>query len=113
MQSQRVLRPRGQVARSNSGNRHSTGMYFSEVEVTAKALEGSYNVRSSEDISSGYSSAEPVSGALSRTSSMTGATRARTKAKRTNEEKSLVMSTSCTTLPRSKKPEKVIKTRVK
>lgn len=45
----------------------------------------SYNVRSSEDISSGYSSAEPVSVALSRTTSMTGATRARTKSRRAAE----------------------------
>lgn len=41
----------------------------------------SYNIRSQDDISSGYSSAEPVSG-LSRTSSMTNASKARAKSKR-------------------------------
>lgn len=44
-------------------------------------------IRSSEDISSGYStqysSAEPVSMALSRTSSLTNATRCKSKTKRT------------------------------
>ncbi|XP_017466577.1 PREDICTED: uncharacterized protein LOC108359284 isoform X2 [Rhagoletis zephyria] len=82
---QRMLRPRTQagIARSASGTRHSTGMYFSEVDV-AKGADGfNYNIRSSEDISSGYSSAEPVSAALSRTSSMTNATKTRLKARRT------------------------------
>lgn len=40
-------------------------------------------IRSSEDISSGYSSTEPVSMALSRTSSLTNSTKHRPKAKRT------------------------------
>nr|NP_001097426.1 receptor expression enhancing protein A, isoform L [Drosophila melanogaster]AAG22198.3 receptor expression enhancing protein A, isoform L [Drosophila melanogaster] len=96
----RLLRPRNQtpVGRSGSGTRHSTGMYFTEVDVTAKnAGDFNYNIRSQDDISSGYSSAEPVSG-LSRTSSMTNASKARAKSKR-NEDKS--MSASCTTLPRS------------
>ncbi|XP_029406304.1 receptor expression-enhancing protein 1 isoform X4 [Bactrocera dorsalis] len=103
---QRLLRPRPQasIARSASGTRHSTGMYFSEVDV-AKGADGfNYNIRSSEDISSGYSSAEPVSVGLSRTSSMTNASKTRLKARRTTE----VMSASYTTLPRTKKSEKVI-----
>ncbi|XP_050326774.1 uncharacterized protein LOC126757157 isoform X1 [Bactrocera neohumeralis] len=84
---QRLLRPRPQasIARSASGTRHSTGMYFSEVDV-AKGADGfNYNIRSSEDISSGYSSAEPVSVGLSRTSSMTNASKTRLKARRTTE----------------------------
>ncbi|XP_055908445.1 uncharacterized protein LOC129943189 isoform X2 [Eupeodes corollae] len=84
---QRMLRPRNPVARSASGSRHSTGMYFSEVDVTSKSPADftSYNIRSSEDISSGYSSAEQMSGGLSRTSSMTNANRARFKAKKAEE----------------------------
>ncbi|XP_036231410.2 uncharacterized protein ReepA isoform X2 [Bactrocera oleae] len=84
---QRLLRPRphASIARSASGTRHSTGMYFSEVDV-AKGADGfNYNIRSSEDISSGYSSAEPVSVGLSRTSSMTNASKTRLKARRTTE----------------------------
>ncbi|XP_017053986.1 LOW QUALITY PROTEIN: uncharacterized protein LOC108096691 [Drosophila ficusphila] len=80
----RLLRPRNQtpVGRSGSGTRHSTGMYFTEVDVTAKnAGDFNYNIRSQDDISSGYSSAEPVSG-LSRTSSMTNASKGRVKSKR-------------------------------
>ncbi|XP_016998759.2 uncharacterized protein ReepA isoform X2 [Drosophila takahashii] len=80
----RLLRPRNQtpVGRSGSGTRHSTGMYFTEVDVTAKnAGDFNYNIRSQDDISSGYSSAEPVSG-LSRTSSMTNASKGRAKSKR-------------------------------
>ncbi|XP_016947387.1 uncharacterized protein LOC108022782 isoform X3 [Drosophila biarmipes] len=83
----RILRPRNQtpVGRSGSGTRHSTGMYFTEVDVTAKnAGDFNYNIRSQDDISSGYSSAEPVSG-LSRTSSMTNASKGRAKSKR-NEQ---------------------------
>ncbi|XP_043645627.1 uncharacterized protein LOC122614933 isoform X3 [Drosophila teissieri] len=83
----RLLRPRNQtpVGRSGSGTRHSTGMYFTEVDVTAKnAGDFNYNIRSQDDISSGYSSAEPVSG-LSRTSSMTNASKGRVKSKR-NEQ---------------------------
>ncbi|XP_053966862.1 uncharacterized protein LOC128868606 isoform X1 [Anastrepha ludens] len=86
MRSQpRMLRPRTQpgIARSASGTRHSTGMYFSEVDVVKGADGFNYNIRSSEDISSGYSSAEPVSAGLSRTSSMTNASKTRLKAKRT------------------------------
>ncbi|XP_068145537.1 uncharacterized protein ReepA isoform X2 [Drosophila tropicalis] len=82
--STRLLRPRNQtpVGRSASGTRHSTGMYFTEVDVTAKnAGDYNYNIRSQDDISSGYSSAEPLSG-LSRTSSMTNASKARLKSKR-------------------------------
>ncbi|XP_020806721.1 uncharacterized protein LOC110182887 isoform X4 [Drosophila serrata] len=80
----RLLRPRNQtpVGRSGSGTRHSTGMYFTEVDVNAKnAGDFNYNIRSQDDISSGYSSAEPVSG-LSRTSSMTNASKGRVKSKR-------------------------------
>ncbi|XP_026836764.1 uncharacterized protein LOC6547356 isoform X4 [Drosophila erecta] len=80
----RLLRPRNQtpVGRSGSGTRHSTGMYFTEVDVTSKnAGDFNYNIRSQDDISSGYSSAEPVSG-LSRTSSMTNASKGRVKSKR-------------------------------
>ncbi|XP_033246487.1 uncharacterized protein LOC117185701 isoform X3 [Drosophila miranda] len=83
----RLLRPRNQtpVGRSASGTRHSTGMYFTEVDVTAKnAGDFNYNIRSQDDISSGYSSAEPISG-LSRTSSMTNASKGRVKSKR-NEQ---------------------------
>uniref|UniRef100_T1PMW2 TB2/DP1, HVA22 family protein n=1 Tax=Musca domestica TaxID=7370 RepID=T1PMW2_MUSDO len=82
---QRMLRPRlnTPVGRSASGTRHSTGMYFTEVDVTAKgAGDFNYNIRSSDDISSGYSSAEPMAGGLSRTSSMTNASKTRLKAKR-------------------------------
>ncbi|KPU76955.1 LOW QUALITY PROTEIN: uncharacterized protein Dana_GF13556 [Drosophila ananassae] len=80
----RILRPRNQtpVGRSASGTRHSTGMYFTEVDVSSKNTgDFNYNIRSQDDISSGYSSAEPVSG-LSRTSSMTNASKARAKSKR-------------------------------
>ncbi|KAH8234164.1 hypothetical protein KR038_002780 [Drosophila bunnanda] len=83
----RLLRPRNQtpVGRSGSGTRHSTGMYFTEVDVSAKnSGDFNYNIRSQDDISSGYSSAEPVSG-LSRTSSMTNASKGRVKSKR-NEQ---------------------------
>ncbi|XP_055529159.1 receptor expression-enhancing protein 1 isoform X3 [Wyeomyia smithii] len=103
---QRVLRSKS--TRSASGGRH-VEMYFPEVELagTPHRNPPPYNyIRSSDDISSGYSSAEP---GLSRTASMSNTARPRVKSK-TREEK---MSTSCTTLPRSKKPEKVIKTRSK
>ncbi|XP_075169626.1 uncharacterized protein LOC142241729 isoform X2 [Haematobia irritans] len=105
---QRVLRPRlnTPVGRSASGTRHSTGMYFTEVDVTSKGTgDMNYNIRSSDDISSGYSSAEPIAGGLSRTSSMTNASKTRIKAKQRTEDK---ISTSCTTLPRSKKAEKAV-----
>ncbi|XP_065367185.1 receptor expression-enhancing protein 1 isoform X2 [Calliphora vicina] len=104
---QRMLRQRlnTPVGRSASGTRHSTGMYFTEVDVAAKgAGDFNYNVRSSDDISSGYSSAEPISGGLSRTSSMSNASKSRLKAKRSEDK----ISASCTTLPRSKKNEKTI-----
>ncbi|XP_046809599.1 uncharacterized protein LOC111686151 isoform X4 [Lucilia cuprina] len=86
---QRMLRQRlnTPVGRSASGTRHSTGMYFTEVDVSAKgAGDFNYNIRSSDDISSGYSSAEPISGGLSRTSSMSNASKSRLKAKRSEVE---------------------------
>ncbi|KAL9874311.1 receptor expression-enhancing protein 1 isoform X5 [Glossina fuscipes] len=88
-------------------NRHSTGMYFTEVDVTSRApADFNYNIRSSDDISSGYSSTEPVSANLSRTSSMTNASRPRPRTNKRSEDK--IISASYTTLPRSKKAEKVI-----
>ncbi|KAH8405639.1 hypothetical protein KR215_004962 [Drosophila sulfurigaster] len=98
-QPARLMRQRHQtpVGRSASGTRHSTGMYFTEVDVSSPSPSGSakhagdfnYNIRSTDDISSGYSSAEPVSvpmsSGLSRTSSMTNASKARVKSKR-NEQ---------------------------
>ncbi|XP_037945722.1 receptor expression-enhancing protein 1-like isoform X2 [Teleopsis dalmanni] len=100
----RVLRNRMQasLSRSASGSRHSTGMYFTEVDVTKTNENFNYNIRSSEDISSGYSSAEPISSGLSRASSMTNASKTRLRTKRPEEKIS-----SCT-LPRSKKTEKSI-----
>uniref|UniRef100_A0A1S4H782 Receptor expression-enhancing protein n=3 Tax=gambiae species complex TaxID=44542 RepID=A0A1S4H782_ANOGA len=105
---QRVLRSKS--SRSSSGSRQME-MYFPEVEIAAAPYHATaappYNyIRSSDDISSGYSSAEP---GLSRTASMSNTARPRLKSK-TREEK---MSASCTTLPRTKKPEKVTKTRSK
>ncbi|XP_017866883.1 PREDICTED: uncharacterized protein LOC108616296 isoform X3 [Drosophila arizonae] len=97
-QPARHLRQRHQtpVGRSASGTRHSTGMYFTEVDVSAgsaaagkNAGDFNYNIRSTDDISSGYSSAEPINAplgvGLSRTSSMTNASKARVKSKR-NEQ---------------------------
>ncbi|XP_032292960.1 uncharacterized protein ReepA isoform X2 [Drosophila virilis] len=96
----RLLRQRHQtpVGRSASGTRHSTGMYFGEVDVSSSSSSAAagkhagdfnYNIRSTDDISSGYSSAEPVSAplasGLSRTSSMTNASKGRVKSKR-NEQ---------------------------
>ncbi|XP_037945721.1 receptor expression-enhancing protein 2-like isoform X1 [Teleopsis dalmanni] len=80
----RVLRNRMQasLSRSASGSRHSTGMYFTEVDVTKTNENFNYNIRSSEDISSGYSSAEPISSGLSRASSMTNASKTRLRTKR-------------------------------
>ncbi|XP_041785372.1 uncharacterized protein LOC121600641 isoform X3 [Anopheles merus] len=105
---QRVLRSKS--SRSSSGSRQME-MYFPEVEIAAAPYHATaappYNyIRSSDDISSGYSSAEP---GLSRTASMSNTARPRLKSK-TREEK---MSASCTTLPRTKKLEKVTKTRSK
>ncbi|XP_058170548.1 uncharacterized protein LOC131285709 [Anopheles ziemanni] len=108
---QRVLRSKS--SRSSSGSRQMD-MYFPEVEIAGTPYHHQvptavppYNyIRSSDDISSGYSSAEP---GLSRTASMSNTARPRLKSK-TREEK---MSASCTTLPRTKKPEKVTKTRSK
>ncbi|XP_017839049.1 receptor expression-enhancing protein 2 isoform X5 [Drosophila busckii] len=114
-QPTRLMRQRHQtpVGRSASGTRHSTGMYFTEVDVAGAGKQSgdfNYNIRSTDDISSGYSSAEPVSAplgnvgvGLSRTSSMTNASKARVKSKR-SEDKS--MSASCTTLPRSNSSRK-------
>ncbi|XP_059607683.1 uncharacterized protein LOC132255604 [Phlebotomus argentipes] len=79
--NQRVLRPRTQSTRSASGGRNVPEMYFPEVDVTqasraARDVPPNYNyIRSSEDISSGYSSAEPMPIALSRTASLSHATR--------------------------------------
>ncbi|XP_064537983.1 uncharacterized protein ReepA isoform X2 [Drosophila montana] len=100
-QPARLLRQRHQtpVGRSASGTRHSTGMYFTEVDVSSSSAAAAaagkhagdfnYNIRSTDDISSGYSSAEPVSAplvsGLSRTSSMTNASKGRVKSKR-NEQ---------------------------
>ncbi|XP_055694521.1 uncharacterized protein LOC129796525 isoform X2 [Lutzomyia longipalpis] len=86
--TQRVLRPRTQSMRSASGGRNVPEMYFPEVDVphsrTSRDGVPNYNyIRSSEDISSGYSSAEPMPVALSRTASLShasrGATRLRSK----------------------------------
>uniref|UniRef100_A0A1A9WW27 Receptor expression-enhancing protein n=1 Tax=Glossina brevipalpis TaxID=37001 RepID=A0A1A9WW27_9MUSC len=80
-----TLPPQQRMLRSRfpPGNRHSTGMYFTEVDVASRAAaDFNYNIRSSDDISSGYSSTEPVSANLSRTSSMTNASRPRPRPKR-------------------------------
>ncbi|XP_017839045.1 uncharacterized protein LOC108597154 isoform X2 [Drosophila busckii] len=96
-QPTRLMRQRHQtpVGRSASGTRHSTGMYFTEVDVAGAGKQSgdfNYNIRSTDDISSGYSSAEPVSAplgnvgvGLSRTSSMTNASKARVKSKRSEQ----------------------------
>ncbi|XP_050096536.1 uncharacterized protein LOC126578229 isoform X1 [Anopheles aquasalis] len=78
--SQRVLRSKS--SRSSSGNRQMD-MYFPEVEIAGTPYQGAaappYNyIRSSDDISSGYSSAEP---GLSRTASMSNTARPRLKSK--------------------------------
>ncbi|XP_058462336.1 uncharacterized protein LOC131437179 isoform X2 [Malaya genurostris] len=75
---QRVLRSKS--ARSASGGRH-VEMYFPEVEIAGTPHHNPppYNyIRSSDDISSGYSSAEP---GLSRTASMSNTVRPRVKSK--------------------------------
>ncbi|XP_053684674.1 uncharacterized protein LOC128734476 isoform X2 [Sabethes cyaneus] len=75
---QRVLRSKS--TRSASGGRH-VEMYFPEVELagTPHRNPPPYNyIRSSDDISSGYSSAEP---GLSRTASMSNTARPRVKSK--------------------------------
>nr|XP_029713606.1 receptor expression-enhancing protein 4-like isoform X4 [Aedes albopictus] len=76
---QRVLRSKS--ARSSSGGRH-VEMYFPEVEIAGTPHHNPpppYNyIRSSDDISSGYSSAEP---GLSRTASMSNSVRPRVKSK--------------------------------
>ncbi|XP_055706978.1 uncharacterized protein LOC129804027 isoform X3 [Phlebotomus papatasi] len=83
--TQRVLRPRTQSTRSASGGRNMPEMYFPEVDVTQASRttrDGAPNynyIRSSEDISSGYSSAEPMPVALSRTASLSHATRGATR----------------------------------
>ncbi|XP_035787989.1 uncharacterized protein LOC118464639 isoform X2 [Anopheles albimanus] len=78
--SQRVLRSKS--SRSSSGNRQMD-MYFPEVEIAGTPYQAAapppYNyIRSSDDISSGYSSAEP---GLSRTASMSNTARPRLKSK--------------------------------
>ncbi|XP_055592501.1 uncharacterized protein LOC129744131 [Uranotaenia lowii] len=85
--SQRVLRSKS--ARSSSGGRHMD-MYFPEVELAGTPHHHQpppppYNyIRSSDDISSGYSSAEP---GLSRTASMSNtAARPRVKSKTREED---------------------------
>ncbi|XP_062559220.1 uncharacterized protein DDB_G0284459-like isoform X4 [Armigeres subalbatus] len=76
---QRVLRSKS--ARSSSGGRQ-VEMYFPEVEIAGSQHHNPpppYNyIRSSDDISSGYSSAEP---GLSRTASMSNTVRPRVKSK--------------------------------
>uniref|UniRef100_A0A182P2N3 Receptor expression-enhancing protein n=1 Tax=Anopheles epiroticus TaxID=199890 RepID=A0A182P2N3_9DIPT len=77
---QRVLRSKS--SRSSSGSRQME-MYFPEVEVAGAPYHATaappYNyIRSSDDISSGYSSAEP---GLSRTASMSNTARPRLKSK--------------------------------
>ncbi|XP_053668759.1 uncharacterized protein LOC128719161 [Anopheles marshallii] len=77
---QRVLRSKS--SRSSSGTRQME-MYFPEVEITGAPYHAAaappYNyIRSSDDISSGYSSAEP---GLSRTASMSNTARPRLKSK--------------------------------
>ncbi|XP_052903362.1 uncharacterized protein LOC128310699 [Anopheles moucheti] len=77
---QRVLRSKS--SRSSSGNRQME-MYFPEVEIAGAPYHATaappYNyIRSSDDISSGYSSAEP---GLSRTASMSNTARPRLKSK--------------------------------
>ncbi|GAB0099598.1 Receptor expression-enhancing protein [Sergentomyia squamirostris] len=79
---QRVLRPRTQSTRSASGGRNVPEMYFPEVDVSRASRDGATNynyIRSNEDISSGYSSAEPMPVALSRTASLSHATRGATR----------------------------------
>nr|XP_029713604.1 serine-rich adhesin for platelets-like isoform X1 [Aedes albopictus] len=84
---QRVLRSKS--ARSSSGGRH-VEMYFPEVEIAGTPHHNPpppYNyIRSSDDISSGYSSAEP---GLSRTASMSNSVRPRVKSK-TREDDDVV-----------------------
>uniref|UniRef100_A0A182MBJ0 Uncharacterized protein n=1 Tax=Anopheles culicifacies TaxID=139723 RepID=A0A182MBJ0_9DIPT len=77
---QRVLRSKS--SRSSSGSRQME-MYFPEVEIAGAPYHATaappYNyIRSSDDISSGYSSAEP---GLSRTASMSNTARPRLKSK--------------------------------
>uniref|UniRef100_A0A182Y700 Uncharacterized protein n=1 Tax=Anopheles stephensi TaxID=30069 RepID=A0A182Y700_ANOST len=77
---QRVLRSKS--SRSSSGSRQME-MYFPEVEIAGAPYHAAaappYNyIRSSDDISSGYSSAEP---GLSRTASMSNTARPRLKSK--------------------------------
>ncbi|XP_030375203.1 uncharacterized protein LOC115624601 isoform X2 [Scaptodrosophila lebanonensis] len=95
----RLLRPRQPTAVGRSASvstRHSTGMYFTEIDVTSGKNSGdfNYNIRSTGDISSGYSSAEPINAGvgsgLSRTSSMTNASKARLKSKRNEADAQLL-----------------------
>lgn len=105
MRSQRVLRPRTQSTRSSSNERSTSiernDMYFPEVNVAARhkdetdykyehfyflflikyifivLIQNLSYIRSTDDISSGYSSAEPIPGSLSRTASLTNASKLR------------------------------------
>ncbi|XP_035894254.1 actin cytoskeleton-regulatory complex protein PAN1-like isoform X2 [Anopheles stephensi] len=82
---QRVLRSKS--SRSSSGSRQME-MYFPEVEIAGAPYHAAaappYNyIRSSDDISSGYSSAEP---GLSRTASMSNTARPRLKSKTREDE---------------------------
>uniref|UniRef100_A0A182KGG8 Uncharacterized protein n=1 Tax=Anopheles christyi TaxID=43041 RepID=A0A182KGG8_9DIPT len=82
---QRVLRSKS--SRSSSGSRQME-MYFPEVEIAGAPYHATaappYNyIRSSDDISSGYSSAEP---GLSRTASMSNTARPRLKSKTREDE---------------------------
>ncbi|KAJ6647356.1 Receptor expression-enhancing protein 4 [Pseudolycoriella hygida] len=91
--SQRVLRPRTHSTRSSSSGRN-VDMHFSEVDVIesrhSRVAKDDYScIRSSEDISSGYSSAEPLPGGLSRTASMTNASKIRLRSKKSEDLDSL------------------------
>ncbi|XP_037031003.1 uncharacterized protein LOC119070671 isoform X2 [Bradysia coprophila] len=87
--SQRVLRPRTHSTRSSSSGRN-VDMHFSEVDVIDSRPRGAKDdYRSTEDISSGYSSAEPLPGGLSRTASMTNASKIRLRSKKSEDLDSL------------------------
>jgi hypothetical protein len=76
-----IVRPHNLLNTSSSSR-----MIRSRTQSTRSASGGSYsNIRSSEDISSGYSSAEPISTGLSRTASLTNATRSRIRIKKSED----------------------------
>ncbi|XP_055327106.1 receptor expression-enhancing protein 2 isoform X3 [Sitodiplosis mosellana] len=89
----RRIQPNQRYMRANIQNQHVNGINRSSS--TSRTVDVYYDdmmsrssdnydyIRSSEDVSSGYSSTEPVSMALSRTSSLTNPTRLRPKTKRT------------------------------